>query len=119
EHAVEMGDLGVEQLFAQVRRGVDEHARCRFAAEAFDEQRAAAPAVLRVRGVTRAPARSEPRYPRRGAASEDGEAQSHAAAPSLCGTLRNRRKKLLLVCSANASGESPRAPATAFAVSTT
>ena len=60
--AVEPLDLGVDQLLAQVGRGVHEN-RCRaLRPEALDKHRAAAATVLRVGRVASAPPFRDPRH---------------------------------------------------------
>ena len=56
KHRVEMVDVGVDQLLAQVGRGVDQDSRHSAIPGPLDEQRAAAAAVLRVFGIARPPA---------------------------------------------------------------
>ena len=100
QHRVEPIDVGVEQLLAQVGRGVDQDpASCRRAVAALDQQRAAAAAVLRVVRIAGAPAERRPRHAAGGAAAENCKASASCrsrlrvrAAP-----LQNSRKKFSVV----------------------
>ena len=91
QDAVQPVDLGVQKLFAQVRRAVDQNARHAVGAGALDQERAAAPAVFRVVRVAIAPANADARHAHGRPAAEDGEGQTHAAAPNSRGTLLNRQ----------------------------
>ncbi len=57
EHGVDTIDLGVEQLLAEIDAGVDQDSRWLFNTlrPAFDQERAAAAAVARIRGIADAP----------------------------------------------------------------
>src|SRR5690242_8519651 len=118
EDAIEPIDIRVQELLAQVRRGVDQHPGA-LALAALDQERTAAPAVLRILGITGAPAERRPRHAARRAAAQDGELEAHAAAAALRGTLENRRKKFSVVWAAISSSDTPRACASTLAVSTT
>ena len=111
-------DLGVDQLFAQVRRGVNHDPRGAVRARTLDQQRAAAAAVFRVVGIASAPAQCRSRYAGGGAAAEDGQRHRHAAAFGV-GTFENSRKKFSVVCREISSSETPRVSASTFATSTT
>ncbi len=89
------------------------------ALHAFDQQRAAPAAVLRIVRIAGAPAERRARHADRRAAAEDGEGQAHAAFASVRGTLLNSRKKFSVVCRAISSADTPRASASTLAVSTT
>ena len=71
EHRVDMIDLGVDQLLAQVGRGVDQDTRDSAFPRALDEQRAAAAAVFRIFGVARTPAERGTRNAGGGSAAEN------------------------------------------------
>ena len=86
ENAVEPIDLGVEQLLAQIRRGVDQDPRDAAGIATLDQERRAAAAVFRIVGIAGAPAQRRPRHAAGRSAAENGEFQRHAAgAPSLGG----------------------------------
>ncbi len=120
EHAVDPIDAGVEQLLAQVRRGVDQDAGAAAVGGFALDQDGAAPApVLRVGGVAMAPAEPRTRNAAGKAAAEDGDGKRHAAAAELRGTLLNRRKKFSVVWRAISSVETPRVAASTLATSTT
>src|SRR5215813_2972810 len=94
EHTVERIDVGVEELFAQVRRGIDQHAGLgAVRSRAIDQNRATSAPVLGVAGVTSPPPRSGPRNASGKAAAQNRDRKRHAAAAEICGTLLNRRKK--------------------------
>ena len=117
-HRVDVIDLGVDQLLAQVGRGVDHDPRGAVRARALDQQRAAAAAVLRIVGIAGAPAERRARYAGGGAAAEDRQRHRHAAAFG-AGTFENSRKKFSVVCREISSSETPRVSASTFATSTT
>ncbi len=120
QHAVEPVDLGVEQLLAQVRRGVDQHPGA---------------AVERLVGSTSSEVRrrrffgllgSQAPQPSAGRGTPIDDPQPrmvkrnrHAAAARGRGTLLNSRKKFSVVWRAISSGETPRVSASTLAVSTT
>ena len=71
--AVERIDPGIEQLFPQVRRGVDEHA-CGFAFhQALHKNRRPAAAVARIIRIARTPAPGQGRHTPCSAAAENGD----------------------------------------------
>src|ERR1700730_2165144 len=113
-----MIDIGVDQLLAQVGRGVDHDPRRALLRGALDQQRTASAAVLRIVGIAFAPAQRRARHARRRAAAEDRQRQRHAAAFPR-GTLENRRKKFSVVWREMSSSETPRVSASTFAISTT
>src|SRR5262249_36446605 len=119
KHRVEPFDVGVEQLLAQIRRRIDEHAGSPGRVAALDQQRAASAAVLGIGGIGVAPAEPAPRHSSRRAAAEDGGGERHAAFMAARGALVNRRKKLSVVCCAMSSTLSPRVCASTRAVSVT
>ncbi len=106
---VEPDRLGVEQLLAQIRRGVDQHAGRAAGRFALDQQRAAAAAVFRIVRIAGAPAERRPRHAARRAAAENREASGVMRRGVRRGTFENRRKKLSVVCRAISSAETPRA----------
>ena len=118
---VEPLHVGVEQLLAQIRRGVDEHAGLAAGlAAALDQHRAAPAPVLRIGGsqapqpcATRGTPPDEPQ-PRMVNVSVMRRPGSRAA------PCANRRKKLSVVCARDlASARRPRICASTLAVSTT
>src|SRR4051794_13237628 len=118
EYRIDVIDIGVDQLLAQVRRGVDYDPRGAVRARALDHQRATAAAVLWIVGIAGAPAEGRTRYAGRGAAAEDGQRYRHAAAFG-GGTFENSLKKFSVVCREISSSETPRVSASTFATSTT
>src|SRR5260370_39603549 len=67
QHGVEPGGAGVEQLLAQIGRGIDQER----GTAAFDEERAAAPIVARLGGGARPPIPADrPDAPGRAATKE-------------------------------------------------
>src|SRR5215475_6317523 len=120
EHRVEVIDAGIEQLFAQVRRGIDQHAGlAAVRGRAIDQDRAPPPSVLGITGIASAPPGPRPRHAAGKAASQNGDRKHHAAAAEMCGTLLKRRKKFSVVWRAIWSNETPRTLASTFAVSVT
>src|SRR5258708_40224877 len=117
EHRVDVIDRGVNQLLAQVRRGVDQNPCDALLRRQFSEQRAAAAAVFRIVRIACAPTKRRPRHPSRRSAAKNFQGQRHAAASA--GTLLNRRKKFSDVCRDTSSSATPRVFASTFAVSTT
>ena len=118
EHRIDVIDIGVDQLLAQVGRGVDHDPRGALARCLLDQQRAAAASVFGVIGIAGTPSERGPRHAGRGSAAEDRQGQGHAAAFG-AGTLENRRKKFSVVCREISSSETPRVSASTFATSTT
>src|ERR1700722_2389935 len=118
EHRVDVIDLGVDQLLAQVGRGVDHDPRHALIGGPLGEQRAAAAAIFRVGGIARPPPERRTGNTGRGPAAEDRQPHRHAAAFG-AGTLSNRRKKFSVVWREISSSETPRASASTFATSTT
>ena len=76
EHRVEMVDIGVDQLLAQIGRGVDHDPRHAAIGSPLGQQRAAAAAVLRIIGIAGAPAERGTGNAGRGSAAENGEASA-------------------------------------------
>ena len=100
EHAVEPPDAHVEQLLAEVRRGVDKHIGRPLFTFPLHEHRAAPPPVLRVCRIARAPDIADTGHAAGRAAAEDGELERHAGDgidAAERGTFLNRRKKLSVV----------------------
>ena len=79
EHRIDVIDIGVDQLLAQIGRGVDHDPRGAVRARALDQQRAAAAAVFRIVGIAGAPAERRARHAGGGTAAEDRQRQRHAA----------------------------------------
>ncbi len=80
EDAIEVGDAGVEQLFAQVGGGVDEDVGEAARHDFFDENRAAARRFLGL-AASQAPRWDQAGHAAGRAAAQDREADGHAAAP--------------------------------------
>ena len=118
EHRVDVIDVGVDQLLAQIGRGVDHDPRHAVIPCALGEQRAAAAAVFRIVGIARAPTERGTRNAGRGSAAENCQGQRHAISFA-GGTLENRRKKFSVVCREIRSSETPRVSASTLAISTT
>ena len=108
EYRVDLVDRVVEQLLAQVGRGIDKQPR---AILAFDQDRDPRAAVLRFPRIAFAPVVADPGNPRRGARTEDD--QLHVPA------FVNSERKLRVVFPASVSTLSPRRFATKAAVSAT
>ncbi len=96
KHRIDVIDLGVDQLLAQIGRGVDHDPGDAAIRCPFGEQRAAAAAVFGIGGIAGAPAERGTRHAGGGAAAENGQGQRHAMAAG-GGTLLNRRKKFSVV----------------------
>ena len=118
KHRVDVIDIGVDQLLAQIRRGIDHDPRGAAFRRPLDQQGAAAAAVFRIARIAGAPAQRRPRHAGRRSAAENGQRQRHAAAFA-GGTLLNRRKKFSVVWRDISSSETPRVSASTFAISTT
>src|SRR6516164_4871248 len=98
EHRVEPLDVRVEQLLAEVRRRIDQHAGARARRiAALNQERAPSPPVLRIGWIGVAPAEPDARHARRGSAAEDRGGERHAAFMAARGALANRRKKFSVV----------------------
>ncbi len=118
KHRVDVVDMGVDQLLAQIGRGVDQDPRHAAIGSPLGQQRAAAAAVFRIVGIAGAPAERRTRNAGRGSAAEDRQRQRHAVA-SAGGTLLNSRKKFSVVWREISSSETPRVSASTLATSTT
>src|SRR5262249_29944653 len=116
-HGVDVIDVRIDQLLAQVGRGVDHDPRRTVRAGPFDQQRATAAAIFGILGIAGAPAERRTGDAGGGAAAKDRERQCHAA--MAVGTFENRRKKFSVVCCEISSSETPRVSASTFATSTT
>ena len=118
EHRIDVVDIGVDQLLAQVGRSVDHDPRRALVRHPLDQQRTAAAAISRVVGIAGAPAERRTRHAGGGTTAEDRQRQRHAAAFG-AGTLENSRKKFSVVCREISSSETPRVSASTLATSTT
>src|SRR6266403_1718561 len=92
KYRVNVIDLGVDQLLAQIGRGINQDSRNSAIPRALDEQRAAPAAVFRIVGIACTPAKRGTRNAGGGPAAENCKRQRHAA-----GTLENRWKKFCVV----------------------
>src|ERR1700678_2859591 len=119
EHGVDVVNMGIDQLLAQIRRGIDHDPRYSAIRCLLGQQRATAAAVPGIVGIARAPAERRARHTGGGSAAENGQGQRHAAAFTGGGTLLNRRKKFAVVRSDISCSETPRASASTLAISTT
>src|SRR5579871_415951 len=117
KHRVDMIDVGIDQLLAQIGRSVDDDGGLAVLRGSLDQQRTAPATIFRICRIALAPAERRAWHTRRGAAAHDGQRQRHALSGR--GTLENRRKKFSVVCRDNSSNEMPRASASTFATSTT
>src|SRR6201995_2201301 len=116
KHRIDVVDLGIDQLLAQVGRGIDHDPRHAPLRSPLDQERAAAAAVSGVVRIAFAPAERRARNAGGGAAAEDCQGQRHAATGA--GTLEKKRKKFSVVCRAISSSETPRVSASTLATST-
>jgi hypothetical protein len=96
QDGIEASHVGVEELFAQIRRGVDQHGGRPALTRALDEDGTAPAAVFRIVGIAGAPAGADAGHAARRAASQDGDGQRHAttvspAAWSAAAALANKR----------------------------
>ena len=105
-------DAGVEQLLAQIGRGIDQHAAPR-----FDQQRAAAAPVARVGRIAASPIRADRRHPRGGAAAEHGH--FHAGQARRAGLGEQPEEIVAWSPRPARSGSMPLSAATAAAVAAT
>ena len=80
EHRVDVVDVGVDQLLAQIGRGIDHDPRDAVIRCPLGEQRTAAAAVFRIVGIACAPAQRRTRNAGGGSAAENGQGQRHATA---------------------------------------
>ena len=119
QHGVEPVHVGVEQLLAQVGRGVDQDAGHAVAVPLLHQQRAAAAAVLRILRIAGAPAERRPRHAGGRAAAQDGGGQRHAAAALGARDLAEQAEEILAGLAAISSRVTPRTSARTLAVSTT
>ena len=114
KYCIKMADARRQQLFAQIRPGIDEDVGFGL----LDEQRDTPTAVFRIAGVTVAPVpgpfrASNARYAARRSGTEHSDLHAGGRA------LLNRRKKFAVVVAESASGASPRRLARQRAVWTT
>src|ERR1700732_3727107 len=122
QDGVEAADAEPEQLFAKIRRHVDEDlGRGAVLASALDEDRTAPAPVFGIIAIAGAPALADARNPAGGSAAEDGEGEAHAASAPLAGAgiLENKRSALALVSAAITCGETPFTSANTWAVAAT
>ena len=117
EHRIDLVDVGIQQLVAEVRRGVDQHRR----AAGLDQDRRPAAAVLRVVRVAHAPPVADRGHPARRPAAKHPHPHEATVADAAVGAsaLVNRRKKFSVEMRANSSAVSPLSSATLAAVCTT
>ena len=119
EHGVEVIDIGVDQLLAQVGRGVDQDPGDRRV------RRSARPAASSGGGGSsdcwdrRRPSRAPGAARRRRSRSRGSSASASCRRLSARGTLENRRKKFSVVWREISSSETPRVSASTLAISTT
>src|SRR5580693_5676791 len=118
EHGVDVVDIGVDQLLAQIGRGIDHDPGYAALRCPLGKQGAAAAAVPGIVGIACAPAERRARHAGGGSAAENCQGQRHAAAFA-GGTLLNRRKKFAVVWSDISCKETPRDSASTLAISTT
>jgi hypothetical protein len=120
DHPVEPPDARIEQLLAQVGRGVDQDGCLPALVEALHQHGTAAAGVARLVRVAIAPMAAEARHTAGGAAAEDGEAQlRHAQAAFVPAAARvNSRSKFAVVAAANSASVTPKTSAPTRAVCT-
>src|SRR6266478_8030937 len=118
KHRIDVIDTGVDQLLAQIGRGIDHDPRHPVVRCPLGKQRTAAAAVLWIAGIAGTPAERRARHPGGGPATEYSQAQRHAVAFA-DGTLENRRKKFSVVCGDFSKNETQRVSASTLATSTT
>src|ERR1700731_4121578 len=122
QDSVEPADATVEQLFAKIRRHVDEDlGRGAILATPLDKKRAAPAAVFWIVGIAGAPALADARNPPGGSAAEDGEGEAHAASAPIAGAgiLANKCSALALVSAAIVCTETPFTSANNWAMAAT
>src|SRR6202011_1187712 len=122
QDAVEPADAEPKQLFAKVRRHVDEYlGRGAVLAGVLDEDRTAPAPVFGIIAIAGAPALADARNPTGGSAAEDREGEAHATAAPVAGAgiLANKRSALALVSAAIVCGETPFTSASTWAVAAT
>ena len=108
DDGVEPAHLGVEELLAQIRRGVDENGHRSLALARLEEQGAASAPVLRILRIAIAPIPANARHASRRAAAENGDAQHFKAAPSFSRRRSGlRRARCRLAPSRRGDGNSP------------
>ncbi len=74
EHGIERVDAARQHLLAQIRRGIDQDARCaRPCPAALEQQRAAQAPVARLLGIAGAPLIADARHAARRSAAQDGQ----------------------------------------------
>src|SRR3981081_2274122 len=118
KHRVDVIDVSVNQLLAQIGRGIDHDSRDPVVRCPLGEQRATAAAVFRIVGIACPPTERGTRNAGRGSAAENCQGQCHSIS---CGggTWLNRRKKSAVVGREISSKETPRVSASTLAISTT
>ena len=118
EHRVDVIDIGVDQLLAQIGRGVDHDPRDAAIRRALDQQRTAAAAVFRIVGIAGAPAQRGARNAGGGSAAENGQRQRHATASAR--HLAEQAEEVFAWSGAKSPpAKRPRVSASTFAISTT
>ena len=117
DHALQLAHIRIQQLRAQVGRGVDQHTGHAMRCFALDQQRAAPPTVARLVRVAIAPVAAKAGHAARRSAAQDDEAQlCHQAACLHVLAFQNRRSKLAVVWAKNAASDSPKVSAARRAV---
>src|ERR1700730_15096989 len=114
KHRVDVIDIGIDQLLAQIGRGIDHDPRQPAVRTSFDQQRTAAATVFRIVGIALAPAQCGTWDGGRGSAAPNGQRQRPGV-----DTCENGRKKFSVVWREMSSSETPRVSASTFAIATT
>ena len=109
EDAIKTLHASVDQLLAQIGRGVHEDRGRATGSVAFEQHRAAAATVLRVRRIARAPSFRNPRHAAGRATAQDRQSQRQCDDPVGGGSLEKKLKVLARVAAASDSSFIPRA----------
>jgi len=118
KHRIDVIDIGVDQLFAQVGRGINHDPRDPAIARPLDKQRATAAAVFSDYWDRRRPSERGTRHAGRGSAAENCQRQRHAVA-SAAGTLRTAERSFPWSGAKSPQTRPPRVSASTLATSTT
>mmetsp|Transcript_6994 Transcript_6994/g.11294 ORF Transcript_6994/g.11294 Transcript_6994/m.11294 type:complete len:278 (+) Transcript_6994:98-931(+) len=104
DHPVKPSDALIQQLVAQVRRGVDQDARFAARTCALHQKGTALPPVLGIARIAIPPMSAQSRHPTRGAAAQDREGQRVSHGTTVYpAALENKRSKFFWVCAANSA----------------
>ncbi len=73
-HGIQRANFSIQELIAQIRRGIDKHARRALFANALDQHRTTATCVFGIGGIAIAPMSAKARHTTRRAATKDRKA---------------------------------------------